>query len=97
MGGDLDVIVDADAACPPFGELVRLSRQRRQRRAIDRLQQLPARCAEPADPPVFIEGAAGQIGDRRIDVRQAVEGSVTQPAEQPPGGTSKLSDLFALG
>jgi hypothetical protein len=82
MGGDLDVIIDADAACPPFRELVRLARQGPQRWPIDRLQQLPARCAEPADRPLFIE-MGPEIGDRRVDVRQAVKGSVTQPPEQP--------------
>jgi hypothetical protein len=74
--------VDADAACPPFRERVRLSRQGCQRRAIDLLQQLPARCAEPPDPAVFIE-LRHEVGNRRVDVRQGVKGSVTQPPEQP--------------
>ena len=38
MGGDLDVIIDADAASPPFREFVRLGRQGFQRRAIDLLE-----------------------------------------------------------
>ena len=67
---------------PPFRELVRLGRQGPQRWPIDRLQQLPARCAEPADRTLFIE-MRHEIGDRRVDVRQAVKGSVTQPPEQP--------------
>ncbi len=46
------------------------------------LQQLPARYAEPADRALFIE-MRHEIGDRRVDVRQAVKGSVTQPPEQP--------------
>ena len=82
MGGDLDVIVDADAASPPFRELVRLGRQGPQRWPIDRLQQLTARRAEPADRTLFVE-MRHEVGDRRVDVRQAVKGSVTQPPEQP--------------
>jgi hypothetical protein len=39
-------------------------------------------CREPADLPLFIE-MRHEIGDRRVDVRQAVKGSVTQPPEQP--------------
>jgi hypothetical protein len=46
------------------------------------LQQLPARHAEPPDGSLFIE-MRHEIGDRRVDVRQAVKGSVTQPPEQP--------------
>ena len=49
MGGDLDVIIDADAAGAPFRELVRFGRQGLQRRTIDLFQQLPARHAEPPD------------------------------------------------
>ena len=49
--------------------------------ADDRLQQLPAR-APSGGRAVFIEMRHG-IGDRRVDVRQAVKGSVTQPPEQP--------------
>ena len=72
---DLDVLIDADAARPPFRELVRLGRQRPQRRTIDILQQLPPRCAEPADRAHLVE-MGHQIGDRRVDVGQAVKGSV---------------------
>ena len=45
---DLDVIVDADAGEPPFGELVVLARQRCQRRALDGLEEVAAADAEPA-------------------------------------------------
>ena len=75
MGGDLDVIIDPDAACPPFRELVGLGRQGLQRRAIDLFEQLPARHAEPADRPLFVE-MLQQFANRRVDLRQAVKGSV---------------------
>jgi hypothetical protein len=68
MSGDLDVIVDTDAARPPFGELVRFGRKGFQRRAIDLFEQLPARHAEPPDRALFVE-MRHQIGDRRIDLR----------------------------
>src|SRR5665213_3178202 len=68
MGGNLDVIIDADATGTPFRELVRLSRQHLQRRAIDLFQQLPARHAEPPDRTLFVE-MRHQIGNRRVDIR----------------------------
>ena len=68
MGGNLDVIVDADATCAPFRELVRFGRQHLQRRAIDLFEQLPARHAEPADRTLFVE-MRHQIGNRRVDIR----------------------------
>ena len=68
MSGDLDVIIDADAARPPFGELVRFGWKGLQRRAIDLFEQLPARHAKPPDRALFVE-MRHQIGDRRIDLR----------------------------
>jgi hypothetical protein len=49
MEGDLDMIVDADAAFLPFRVLIGLRRQRLQRRTIDLFQQASARHAELAD------------------------------------------------
>ena len=68
MGGDLDVIIDADATGAPFRELVRFGRQHLQRRAINLFQQLPARHAEPPDRTRFVE-MRHQIGNRRVDIR----------------------------
>src|SRR6202051_1126400 len=82
MSSDLDVIVDTDAARPPFGELVRFGRKGLQRRAIDLFEQLPARYAEPPDRALFVE-MRHQIGDRRVDLRQAVKSSMAQPPEKP--------------
>jgi hypothetical protein len=82
MGGDLDVINDANAACPPFGELVRFGRKGFQRRAIDLFEQLPARHAEPPDRALFVQ-MRHQFADRRVDLRQAVKSSMAQPPEKP--------------
>ena len=49
MSGDLDVIVDTDAAHPPFAVLVGFARQRLERRTIDLFEQLAAGDAEPPD------------------------------------------------
>ncbi len=49
LEGDLDMIVDADAALLRFRVLVRLCRQPLQRRTIDLFQQAPARHAQRAD------------------------------------------------
>src|ERR1700722_6227409 len=56
--GDLDMIVDADAALLPFRVLIGLRRQRLQLRTIDLFQHASARHAEPADRPHVVE--AGQ-------------------------------------
>ena len=40
MSVDLDVIVDADAAQPPFGELVRFARQGLERRPIESVRAI---------------------------------------------------------
>src|SRR5258705_11609934 len=82
MSGDLDVIVDTDAAHPPFGELVRFARKGLQRRTIDLFKQLPARYAEPPDRALFVE-MRHQLTDRRVDLRQAVKSSMAQPPEKP--------------
>ena len=68
MGGNLDVIIDADAKGAPFRELVGFGRQHLQRRTIDLFEQLPARYAEPPDRTLFVE-VRHQIGDRRVDIR----------------------------
>ena len=51
-------------------------------RAIDLFEQLPARHAEPPDRALFVE-MRHQLADRRIDLRQAVKGSVAKPPEKP--------------
>src|SRR5674476_971200 len=81
-GASIEVIVDTDAARPPFGELVRFARKGLQRRAIDLFEQLPARYAEPPDRALFVE-MRYQLTDRRVDLRQAVKSSIAQPPEKP--------------
>ena len=78
----VDVIIDADAASAPFAIFVGLARQGPQRRAIDLLEQLPARHAEPADRALLVE-IRQQFADRRIDLGQAVKSSAAQPPQQP--------------
>ena len=82
MGVGFDVIIDADAARAPFAEDVRLDRQRLQRRAIDLLQQLPARHTEPPDRTLFVEQLQ-EFADRRVDLGETVECSMAQPPEKP--------------
>jgi hypothetical protein len=88
--GDLDMIVDADAALLPFRVLVGLRRQRLQRRTIDLFQQASACRAEPADRPNVVE-AGHEIADRGVDLRQAMEGSMAQPPDEPA-----LNDQYRL-
>jgi hypothetical protein len=78
----LDVIIDADAAGAPFAELVRLDRQRLQRRAIDLFEQLPARHGEPPDRTLFVEKLQ-EFAEHGVDLGQAVEGAVTKPPQKP--------------
>jgi hypothetical protein len=52
---DIDVVVDTDTAHAPFGEDIRLDRQRLERRPIEFFEQLPARDAEAADRPLLVE------------------------------------------
>jgi hypothetical protein len=78
MGGDPDVIIDADAACPPFGKDIGLDRQRLQRRTIDLFEQLPVRHAEPADWSASLRClirlaiAAAPISDRARNLNRSV-------------------------
>src|SRR4029077_12772217 len=74
---DLDVIVDTDPADSPLGEHVRALRQGLERRPVDLLRQLAAGDAEPPDRPLLVEPRQ-QLGDRRVDLGEAVEGAVAQ-------------------
>lgn len=48
VSGDLDVVIDADAALLPFGELVVLGRQAAECRLVELLEELEAALAEVA-------------------------------------------------
>ena len=66
----------------PFAELVRLGRQRLQRRTIDLFEQLPARHAEPPDRTLFIE-MLQKLADRRVDIGKTVKDPMAQPPQKP--------------
>ena len=89
----LDVIVDADAGEAPFGELVVVARQRRQRLALDGLEEMAAADAEAAHDMIVdaIEGA----GDRRVGLGQREEGLVPQPPEN--AGLGEADAVLDLG
>ena len=72
---DLDVVVDADTAHAPFGEDIRLDRQRLESRPVELFEQLPARDAEAADRPLLVEPLE-QLADRGVELGEAVEPSV---------------------
>jgi hypothetical protein len=55
VGGDLDVIIDADAACPPFGKDLGLDRQRLQRRTIDLFEQFAGASRRAGGLEHFVE------------------------------------------
>src|SRR4051812_22733081 len=87
---DLDMVVEPDPASPPLGQHVGLHRQRLQRWPVELFEQLPAGDAQAADGTLLVE-THQQFADRGVELAQAVEGSMTQPAKQPalddqPGG-----------
>jgi hypothetical protein len=95
MRVDLDMMIDDDAVQAPFAIFVRLDWKRLQRRVVDLVEQLPAGGAEPADGPLLVESFQ-HLGDRRVDLREAVEGFATQPAEQPAFDDQHRRLTFAL-
>ncbi|MFD2134628.1 hypothetical protein ACFSLT_04195 [Novosphingobium resinovorum] len=79
MSLDRDMVIEPDAAAAPFGMNPRLCLQRLEVWNIDFVEQLAARLAKLAQhAPVIEIGKA--LGDRRVDLREAVEDSVTQAA-----------------
>jgi hypothetical protein len=76
------MVIDADAPDAPFGKDIRLHRQRLQLRPVEFLQKLAPGTAKPTDDALFVE-ARHQIGDRGVQLGEAVESPVTQTAEQP--------------
>jgi len=88
MLGDLDMIIEAGAALLPFGVLVWVARQRLQRRLVERLEQLPARCAQVlCDAPVHL---FQQFMDGLVQLGEAEETAIAQPGQDPA-----LDDLDA--
>jgi hypothetical protein len=52
---DLDVIIDADPAQPPFGKGIGLTGQLLEMRPIEFLEQRAAGDTEPVDRPLLVE------------------------------------------
>lgn len=61
MLGDLDVIIEVDPAALPLGVLVRLIRQRGQRRTIELLEQVAATSSPAAQRSIV------QVDKERVD------------------------------
>src|SRR5713101_6652889 len=72
---DLDVIIDADPAQPPFGEGIGLAGQPLEMWPVELLEQGSASDAEPADRPFLVE-LPQRLADRRIEFGQAVEAAM---------------------
>src|SRR6266446_5803370 len=79
--GDLDMIIEIDAAALPLRILVRLVRQRQQRRTIEFIEQLPP-AASPAPQRAIVE-IGKKAADRFIEGRQREEAAVPQPRQNP--------------
>src|ERR1700680_3544104 len=79
---DLDVVIDADPAQPPFGKGIGLAGQRLEVRPIEFLEQRTSGGAKTEDRSLLVE-LAQQLADRRIEFGQAVEAAMAQLAEQP--------------
>jgi len=92
---DIDVIVDADAAQAPFGEHVRLDRQRLERWSVELFQELPARASEAADRPLLVEPRK-QFADRRVQFGEAMEHTTAQTADEPALEMSTQASTLAL-
>ena len=89
MLGDLDMVIEAGAALLPFGVLVCLARQRLQRRLVERLEQLPARCAEMfCLPPVQV---LQQLMDGLVEF-----GEVARHYYSLGGASNVVANLAAL-
>jgi hypothetical protein len=82
MSLDHDVVIDANAAQPPFSKGVGLVGQLLEIRSIELLEQGAAGDAEPTNGPHLIE-LMEQLADRRIEFGQTVKAAMTQPIQQP--------------
>src|SRR6266478_5004761 len=71
MALDIDVIIDANPAHAPFGEDIRLDRQRLERRPVEFVKELPTRDAETADRSLVVEPLE-QLTHRRVQLGQTV-------------------------
>src|SRR5207237_3509173 len=72
---DLDVVIDADPAQPPFGKGIGLARQRLEMRPIEFLEQRTSGDAKTADRLLLVE-LVEQLADRRIEFGQAAEAAM---------------------
>src|ERR1700680_3735591 len=93
---DLDVVIDADPAQPPFGKGIGLAGQRLEVRPIEFLEQRTSGDAKTADRSLLVE-LVQQLTDRRIEFGQAVKAAMAQPAQEPARSTiSTATSTFAL-
>ena len=76
---DLDMIIQRDAGKAPFGEFVIRLGQRRQSRALDRLEQMPP--AEPEPAHDMRVDPFDHAGDRLVGFGQGEERLMPQPAQ----------------
>jgi len=82
IGFDLNMIIGANAAHPPFSAYIGYNRQRQQFRPVELFRQLPARQPQPADRPFLVQPLE-KTTDRGIDFGKAVKGVMAQTPEQP--------------
>jgi hypothetical protein len=78
---DLDVVVDADPAQAPFGKGIGLGGQPLEVRPIEFFEKRATGDAEPADRALLVEPAQ-QLGDRGIELGQAVKTAMAQPPQE---------------
>ena len=76
MPVQLDVIVGRDATAAPLGIGVGLRRERLERRAVDRVEELPAARAEPAHQP-GVE-VAENLAYRLVELAERQEPAIAQ-------------------
>src|SRR5712691_12062365 len=69
---DLDVVIDADPAQPPFGKGIGFARQSLEMRPVEFLEQSAAGDAKPADRPLLVE-LPQHLTDPRVELGQAVK------------------------
>src|ERR1700739_2040138 len=78
---DLDVVIDADPPHAPFGKAIGLCGQPLETGPIKLFKQCAAGDAEAADWTFVIE-LPQQLDDHRIELGQAVEAAMAQPAQK---------------
>jgi hypothetical protein len=81
MFGDLDVVVEVDAAALPLGVFIRGRGQRQQRWPVDLLEQGAAGRAPAAHGPIV--QLRGQLADRGVQFAQREKPMMPQSRQDP--------------